>query len=119
MSSLRDWLDEQTLQEELVSVRGRKLLVVEIDLAERSRLFATLAEKTGGKLTNQVIEGAMLARCVCDPETREQIVPTEDFDYWQKKGSSFSDVLNAALRVNGLRRDDVEDELKNSDTTTG
>lgn len=116
-TTLRQWLDEQEPSEETVTIKGKQFLVVELDLAERGRL---IAEHSGGKeVTDRMIEGLMLSRCVLDPETREQLVPCEEWEYWMKKGSKFSTLLARVLAVNGLKEDPVEDELKNSEAIPG
>lgn len=109
MSDLKAWLDDQKLSEELVTVRGRQFLVVELNLAERGRLFAD----GSGELANDKAEGLLLSRCVLDPETREQLVETKDWKYWSDKGASFAPLLRAVLRINGLADDTVGDEVKN------
>lgn len=110
MSELREWLDHCVLAEELVTVKGRQFLVVELDMAARSRLFADNAD--GGELTNAKIEGLVLSRCVLDPATREQVVPTDQWQYWATKGCSFSALLVAAFRLNNLSHNAVDDEVK-------
>lgn len=118
MSDLREWLDQQQPAEELVTVRGKQFLIVELDLAQRARLFAENVKDADKSDT--VIECLLLSRCVLDPSTREQLVPTADWKYWQTKPSGLSALLAAVLRVNGLRGDDpVETEAKNLDATTG
>lgn len=113
--SLREWLDAQVPAEEIVVVRGKEFLVVEIDLAERSELFA----KFDGKLTDETVEGLLLCRCVLDPATRQPLVPLEEYAYWRSKPTSFAKLLGAALRLNGMTVDPVQAALKNSDATTG
>jgi hypothetical protein len=115
MGSLREWLDEQTLAEETVFISGREFLCLEIDLAERSRLFAEFPDKE--KLTDAAVEGLMLCRCVVDPETKEQVVPIAEWKYWRTKGGKFGKLLSTVLRLNGLTGDPVGTEVKNSDAT--
>lgn len=115
MGSLREWLDTQTLNEETVTISGKQFLCVEIDLAERSRLFASFPDKD--KLTDAAVEGLMLCRCVLDPETKNQVVQTDEWKYWHGKGARFGKLLSTVLRVNGLTGDPVGAEVKNSDAT--
>ena len=111
MSDLRAWLDACELAEETITVKGRKFLVIELDLAERGRLFSDY-HKGKGEISNEKAEGLLLCRCVLDPETRQQVVPCEEWKYWQSKGTQFSKLLRAVLRLNGLQDDPVDDEVK-------
>lgn len=115
--SLKDWLesDEAGLREERVPIRGKDFLVVEIDLAERSRLLADAA--ANGGLSNDKAEGVLMARCICDPETKEPLIDTKHWEKWKAKGSSFSPLLERVLVLNGFKNDEAEEALKNSDTT--
>lgn len=116
MGSLREWLDTQELSEESVVISGRQFLCVEIDLAERGRLFASFPDKD--KLTDGAVEGLMLCRCVLDPDTRQQVVETSEWKYWQSRGAKFGRLLSTVLRINGLTSDAVGTEVKNSEATT-
>lgn len=116
MSELRAWLESVGLTEETVTIKGKEFLVTEIDMAERGRLFAKFA-KTDSEITNGMVEGLMMSRCVLDPATREQLVPCEQWQVWQAKGCTFAPLLRRVLAVNGMGTDEVEDERKNSDAT--
>lgn len=116
MGSLREWLDEQELREETVYISGKQFLCVEIDRAERSRLIASFPDQE--KLTDSVVEGLMLSRCVLDPETRQQIVKEEEWKYWGSRPARFGRLWSSVAKLNGLLGNDVGTEVKNSDATT-
>lgn len=113
MSDLRAWLDAEGLAEETVSISGKSFLIREINLADRSRQMAAYA----GKLEDEDVPLVIASMSVLDPATEKPVVPVADWKYWRDKGSRFADLINAAMRVNGVF-EDAEAELKNSDTTT-
>lgn len=117
MSELREWLESEGLDEEHVTVKGKVFLVKEIDMATRSRTLAGNAKD--GDLPNEKAEALMMSMSVCDPETGEPLVPVNDHAIWLGKGCKFAPLLRAVLRVNGMASDEVGDEVKNSDATTG
>lgn len=115
MSELRDWLNSQPLTEKRITVKGREFLVMEANLAERSRTLAAHAKN--GHLANEDAEALLMCLCVLDPVTGERVVEPADYNVWQKQGVSFAPLLRAVLDVNGFSDDEVEAEVKNSDTT--
>lgn len=117
MSELREWLESASLDSQLVTIKGKQFKVVECNMAERSRVLASHAKN--GEVPNDVAEALLLSLSVVDPATDQRVVEPEDYKVWTKLGLGFSPLLRACLDVNGLRFDEVEDEVKNSEATTG
>lgn len=106
MSNLREWLESTELQTERVEIDGHVFEARELSLARRGRLLSSLAGKD-----NDVIELALVAASIYDPDSGELVAPEPEF--WQPKGARFSPLISAAVKVNGLASDPVEDEVKN------
>ena len=118
MSSLRERLEAKPLQQIVVTVRGERFTVVEIDRAERSRISAACVDKHG-KRDFEMLEGMLLSRCVRDPDTDTEVYSVEEWSKWNALGSGTTGPLMAeVMKLNGLDNEDVGREVKNSDTTT-
>lgn len=115
--SLRERLEAKGLERSTITVRNEKFVVLELDRAERSRIFADCRDKAG-KSNFPKLEGVLLSRCVIDPEDETPVYPVEQWRDWDKLGSGYTGPLfGEVMRLNGLDDQDVGRELKNSDTT--
>jgi len=117
MTTLRERLEAKTLEQIVITIRGERFTVVELDRAERARMFADCRDKQG-KVKTELLEGTMLSRCVRDPDTDTEIYSAAEWEKWDAVGSGITGPLFAeVMRQNGLDNDDVGREIKNSDTT--
>lgn len=115
--SLRDELLSEPLRKNLVTIRGRKFTVLEIDDAESARLMASCRKPNGKWIEDDMLDNKLLSRCIRD-EHEAEVFSMEEWKEWRKLGRGWTGPLRSeVLTINGLQNDDVGRELKNSDTT--
>jgi len=116
MSNLRERLEKRSNPETVLTIDGERFLVVGLSRSERARQFAKCRDKSG-KVNTERIEGEMLCLCVRDPDTREQVFT--DWSAWDNLPAQITGPLMAEImQINGMDKDDVGREVKNSDATS-
>ncbi|MCA9130748.1 MAG: hypothetical protein KDB22_26865 [Planctomycetales bacterium] len=92
---------------------GRKVVVIGLSRTDKCDMVASCTSKKTGRCDNQLLESKYLARCVCDPETREPIQP--DCREWNLASHVAAPLVSACVEVNGLDEEEAEALLKKSD----
>lgn len=114
MSNLRERVKQLQARTSDIEVDGLQYCVQGMSRSRRERLFSK-HRKGGGKIDNYSLEGDLLCECVKDPETGEAVF--DDPAEWDEVPSSTTGPLfSEVMKNNGMDRDDVGQEVKNSDT---
>lgn len=80
---------------------------------QRSILYQKAQDKKG-ELDWPTFQGLLLAQCLREPETNERVFEDGDADKLMDKNSvAIGPLINVAMRVNGLTKEDFGDAEKN------
>ena len=87
-------------------VDGERFEILELSRRERGELQAKCRSKSSGKLDTDRLEGELLVRCVCDPETSKPVF--ERYKQWDDVPAMITGPLIAAvMKANGFDEADL------------
>jgi len=94
---------------------GGYVYVRTLTAAERDQFEQDIVEIKGKKVvTKDNVRAKLVARAVCNPETKERIFTDQDIDALSKKSSAaLGRIYNVASKLSGLSEEDVEELAKN------
>lgn len=104
-SKLAEKLKSLKPEEMRVAIDGDIFLVVGIGRIQKNKLLASC--QRNGKLDPALLEGNLLAECVRDPETREQVMPNPND--WDLPSHVVSPLVSACIKVCGLDADETKE----------
>ena len=113
MSLKNEILTLTGLKHEIITVKGKKLLIQEMTGAERDKISRESLDANDNfdeeKFTNNLI-----ANCVRDPETKKRVFKPDDVIALRKLSWQISQPINDAVaRINGLSEEDLRKAEKN------
>jgi len=94
---------------------GGYVYVRTLTAAERDKFEQDIIEIKGKQvLTKDNIRAKLVARAVCNPETKERIFTDKDVEALSKKsGAALSRIYNVAAKLSGLSDEDLGELAKN------
>jgi hypothetical protein len=110
--SLAEKLKARKPQEKIVEIDGDKYLVKGLGRVAKNRLYNEASSE--GSWDVAAFEGMVLAACVCDPETREPVLPNPDD--WDLDPKVTGPLVEACSELLGLSKSETE-AVKKSETT--
>jgi hypothetical protein len=112
--SLREKILARKPISETVAIDGDTFKIVGKSKRDRAAIFAR-ARKKDGSLDFARLESLLLAACVFDPETDQQLI--DDHALWESVDAALTGpLLSHVMRIIGMDKQDVQSP-KDSDTT--
>ena len=113
MSLKNDILTLTDLKHEIITVKGKKLLIREMTGAERDKISGESLNGRG-EFDEKKFTISLIANCVRDPETKKRVFKPDEVIALMKLSWQISQPINdAVVRVNGLGEKELETAKKN------
>ena len=113
MADLKQALLATELDSKVITVKGRKVLIVEMSAAERDKIVK--ASQVNGKTDDDKFGVNIICSCARDPETRKKVFTPADIAKLQNRSWHILEEIGlAVLDINGLAPGQLEAMEKNS-----